>query len=414
MATPSLPGPPSEHRQLRSALEFAVAIADAGHRLKPPLPSPPELRTFAKHRRLPGGALGRVRRLVESAPEFRQRLAVAATDEFVDALGREWLRREPGWEERVRDLETDASAAQAEADQTAELKRSERRRQAAEAVAARTRAELAVLDGQLAERVVELDRCRAELVAERAGQTAHQGEVAAARQAARHAADRAAADRARLDAVTAERDAALRRVEVAERQRDELLVARAERSGVAVSAAQLGDLQALAESARRLAARLGALTDVPVVPRVPVTVPGRVAGDVAATAEYLLRVREAVTFVDGYNVAKRVWPDLSLEQQRERCLDAVDAVARRFGSELVVVFDGADVVGAHSAHPRMARVRYSPAGTIADDIIRAEVAGVDPARPVVVVTNDNEIRRDVAQAGANVVSSEAFATVALR
>lgn len=414
MVTSSLPGPPSQHRHLRSALEFAVAIADAGHRLKPPLPSPPELRRFARHRRLPGGALGQIRRLVESSPEFRQRLAVAATDEFVDAVGREWLRREPGWEGRVEQLEADASVAETKADEAAELKRSERRREAAETVAARTRAELAALDETLAERTAELDRCRAELAAERAGQTARQGDLAAARQAARHAADRAGADRARLDAVAAQRDDALRRVELAERQRDELLVARVERSGIAMSTSRLGDLQAIAEAARRLAARLGTLTDVPVIPRAPVAVPGRVAADVAATAEYLLRVRNAVTFVDGYNVAKRVWPDLTLEQQRNRCLDAVDAVARRFGTEVVVVFDGADVVGSHAAHPRMARVRYSPAGTIADDIIRAEVAGVDQTRPVVVVTNDNEIRRDVVQAGANVVSSEAFAAVALR
>jgi predicted RNA-binding protein with PIN domain len=94
-------------------------------------------------------------------------------------------------------------------------------------------------------------------------------------------------------------------------------------------------------------------------------------------------------------------------------LDAVDAVVRRFGAELVVVFDGADVPGAHARRRRLARVRYSPAGVSADDVIRREVADADPARPVLVVTNDAAVRRDVAAAGANLTASEVFADLAL-
>ena len=43
-----------------------------------------------------------------------------------------------------------------------------------------------------------------------------------------------------------------------------------------------------------------------------------------------------------------------------------------------------------------------------DDVIRAEVAAVPTSRPVVVVTNDQAVRRDVSAAGANLISSDAF------
>ena len=116
--------------------------------------------------------------------------------------------------------------------------------------------------------------------------------------------------------------------------------------------------------------------------------------------------------VDGYNVAKLAWPDDELAVQRQRCLDVVDDIARRFGSEIAVVFDGADVIGGHSKQRRLARVTYSPAGESADDVIRAEVETTSPARPVVVVTNDKAVRRDVAKDGANLISSESFLAIA--
>ena len=126
------------------------------------------------------------------------------------------------------------------------------------------------------------------------------------------------------------------------------------------------------------------------------------------TAEFLLRVPGIIVLVDGYNVAKLGWPGLSLEQQRTNMLDAVDGLARRFGTEFVVVIDGADVVGAHADRRRLARVTYSPAGVKADDVIRAEITGLDPGRSAAVVTNDREVRRDVMAAGANIITSEAF------
>ena len=114
--------------------------------------------------------------------------------------------------------------------------------------------------------------------------------------------------------------------------------------------------------ARTLADELIAMVATGPVRRQAIEVPRTAAKDPQLTAEYLLRVPALVAIVDGYNVAKLAWPDLSLDQQRTNLLDAVDGLARRFGTEFVVVLDGADVVGAHADRRRLARVRYSPAG----------------------------------------------------
>ena len=52
------------------------------------------------------------------------------------------------------------------------------------------------------------------------------------------------------------------------------------------------------------------------------------------------------------------------------------------------MFDGADVPGASAPTRRLVRVVFSPAGVIADDVLRAEVGALPLTQPVVVVTND--------------------------
>ena len=101
---------------------------------------------------------------------------------------------------------------------------------------------------------------------------------------------------------------------------------------------------------------------------------------------------------------------VALEQQRDVLLDAVENLARRFGTDITVVFDGASVVGAHTTRRRLVRVVYSPEG-VADDVIRDEVRRLPTSRAVVVVTDDNEIIRDVRAEGANTVPSNAFVAI---
>jgi predicted RNA-binding protein with PIN domain len=174
----------------------------------------------------------------------------------------------------------------------------------------------------------------------------------------------------------------------------------------------------LAEAASALLPEPVAVAEpsAPSPPRAPLArKPPRLPGGVIAAspegAEFVLRDGAGLTLVDGYNVAKLGWPSLELEQQRRQCVTAVENLAKRWNLAITVVFDGADVAGAHTASRRRVRVMYSSAGVSADDVLRNEVAAADPARPVVVVTNDREIVRDVRRAGASVVSSDDFLTL---
>jgi predicted RNA-binding protein with PIN domain len=143
---------------------------------------------------------------------------------------------------------------------------------------------------------------------------------------------------------------------------------------------------------------------------VPIALPGGVISTSAAAAQHLVEAGAAI-LVDGYNVAKLVWPDRTLEQQRDALIARTENLAQRHGATITVVFDGSSIVGAHAPQRRMIRVVYSPAGTSADDVIRAEVAHLPPDQSVVVVTNDREIADDVKVLGANVVPSNAFIAV---
>ena len=403
-----------EHRHLRSAIEFAVAIAEAGQRLRPPIPFPAELKPYLKAPRLPAGALGGLRRAIEADERFRHRLAAGAVDELVDPIGREWLAATPGWEERAAALARADDERAADRDLERALRRADKRRVAAEQATARTRAELVAAGERIAELTRQLDEAHSHRGSVTADRAAQRDELAAARTAARHADDRAQADRDRLAATQRELTAAREAATVAAAQRDALLAERAERAGVAVGVGALDEVRMLAEAARRVAAGLDALVATPEAPaRRPLALPGGTARDSVRAAEFLVRAG-GIVVVDGYNVAKLAWPDETLARQRQRLLDAADDLARRFGTELVVVFDGADVVGAHGGQRRLTRVCYSPAGVTADDVIRAEVVAAPVSRAVVVVTNDQAVRRDVAAAGANVVSSDAFLALARR
>jgi hypothetical protein len=404
--------PEIEHRYLRSAIQFAVEIAAAGQRRRPPLAYPTDLKPYLRQSRVPSAALGKLRRAIEADNRFRTQLAAGALPELVDPIGIEWLRREDGWEARVADLIAAAEAAEEQADAETALRRAERKREAAEQAAIRTRVELVQSQSRIDELTTALEARRQQAAAAAGELAAVRADLAEARAAARHANDRADAARRRLESIENERDEARRRAEIAEALRDELLAERAERAGVRVPAERVGELDELARTARSLADRLGGLAEVRTGRRRALALPGGVAGESPRATEFLLRAPAALVLVDGYNVAKLGWPEVELAIQRERCLDLVDDIARRFSSEVAVVFDGAEVVGSHATRRRLARVAYSRPGESADDVIRTEVKAAPLERPVVVVTNDRAIRRDVAADGANIISSDSFLAVA--
>ena len=396
---------PSDHRHLRSALEFSVLMAKEGRKFKPPMKYPKGLDKYLKVARIPSTSLSSIRRIVEADDGFRARIAAGALPELVDPIGKLWLERPTGWADEVRRLVTEDDAAAESADVAKQLKKAERRRDAAESAAARARLEVVVLHELVAQRDVVIDDLRTDVAKLTESLDDVQAELVDARNEARHSRDRASAALGKLQAAESARANAFAAQGQAETVRDDVLADRA------TLAAERSELERLATSAEALAQQLATL----VAPRVigapktirrkPLALPGGVLGDSLAAGEYLLRSGASIV-VDGYNIAKLAWPNLDLEGQRVVLLDAIENLTRRFGSDITVVFDGADVVGASADGRRIVRVVYSPAGVVADDVIRDEVRRLPATRAVVVGTNDQQIVRDVRAMGANTMTSD--------
>ncbi|HSE09599.1 MAG TPA: NYN domain-containing protein [Nocardioidaceae bacterium] len=136
---------------------------------------------------------------------------------------------------------------------------------------------------------------------------------------------------------------------------------------------------------------------------------GSLANDDPALLDQLLALPRVHLIVDGYNVTKDAWPGSSLETQRDRLLGGLAPLAARTRAEVTVVFDAGDKVERPLVkRPRGVRVLYSPYGVIADDVIRQLVAAEPTGRPVVVVTSDQAVARDVRRDGAKVVAAVAL------
>ncbi len=398
-----------EHRHLRSALEFAVLVAAEGQKRRPPLAFPKELKQYFGVARIPSGALGRIRRAVENDDRFRRGLAAGAQPELVDDVGRCWLEARSGWERRIEALIDEQQSERESTDLRRDLKRAEKRRQAAEQAAARTRVELLQQRELIDTQRTEIDLLHADLLKANDAVEEMRVELIDTRNEARHARDRERSALARIDELHEQRaapgPAAPTPVNTAPAQpgpdRAEL------RSALDAAQALVSSLEALtAEPESSRSARSGA----PGSARRPLAVPSGIISTSAAAADHLVRTG-ATIFVDGYNVAKLGWPDVSLEQQRTSLISGVENLARRVNADITVVFDGASVVGAHAQHRRSIRVLYSPAGITADDMIRSEVAAMPGTEPVIVVTNDREIVDDVRAVGANVIPSNALLAV---
>jgi predicted RNA-binding protein with PIN domain len=394
-----------ESRHLRQALEFAVLMASEGQKFKPPLAHPAGLKKYFKANRIPTSALGSIRRMIDADDTFRRRIAAGALPELVDPIGKLWLERPEGWQRTIATLAAEADEAADQADAAQRLKKAEKRRDAAEQAAARSRAEIVSLTERVARRDEVIDGLRSDvqkLVDEAAELRA---ELIDTRNDVRHARDREAAALGKLEAAERARSEAVAKQGAAEHVRDDVLADRA------IVSAERSELARLAAAASALSDQLAAVATPPrsgrpgPVKRKPMALPGGVLGSSQAAAEFLLRSGASV-LVDGYNVAKQAWPNLDLAGQRVVLLDAVENLVRRYGSDITVVFDGADVIGATADGRRVVRVMYSPEGVTADDVIRDEVRRLPGTRHVVVVTNDREIMTDTRRSGANLMSSD--------
>ncbi len=134
---------------------------------------------------------------------------------------------------------------------------------------------------------------------------------------------------------------------------------------------------------------------------------GRTApDDDPALFDELLALPQVHLIIDGYNVTKTAWPNSPLHSQRQRLVTALGALVAQRRIEVTVVFDGAELSGPVQLNPpRGVRVRFSPAGVIADEVIRQLVRAEPPGRPVVVVSTDREVAESIITMGARSLSA---------
>lgn len=402
---------------IRPALELAFAAVVAAARPPASVPLPAALRPLARFQKLPTTALAVVRRVLDADDALRSRLAATVNADLLGRPSQLYLARPPGWEAELASLVAEQDAARA-ASLDARAERSARRRlAAAQEAAQRVAAELAAATIELAARadsVARLERRAAELERALAGS---EGERRGLERRLRAAEQQAAAASER--AAVLERAAALEagaapvaRVPAAPAVAPIVAVDRALEvidDAVVSLAAAVERARALLEPAPAPAPSAGPRERR----RVPLAVVRGLPADSAELARAWLAMPGVILLVDGYNVAKLGWPGESLPVQRERLLDALEALEARLGTQVEVVFDGADLGAAGPSGRRHVRVSFSPPGVSADEMILELLAALATAIPVVVATDDGAVREAARRRhGATLIGSRQLLTAA--
>ena len=114
--------------------------------------------------------------------------------------------------------------------------------------------------------------------------------------------------------------------------------------------------------------------------------------------------------VDGYNVSKTGFAELSLADQRDRLVRQLSALGARTSAEVTVVFDGAAVTTTRP-FARGVRVLFSAPGVQADDVIADLVRAEPTGRPVVVISSDRRVADHAVRSGARSGPSSVFLAV---
>lgn len=155
------------------------------------------------------------------------------------------------------------------------------------------------------------------------------------------------------------------------------------------------------------AARRGRQPGARVRPGRPTRLPKGIAPGTREEAEALLGPGRLV-IVDGYNLTMARGGQLSLEEQREWLIRVLSGLASRRKVRPQVIFDGRG--GGGGGRPgdaaRGVSVVFTPSGVTADDEIALAVEATD--EPIVVVTDDRELRDRVRPHGADLLRVEQF------
>ncbi|MFP5309370.1 MAG: NYN domain-containing protein [Actinomycetes bacterium] len=234
-----------------------------------------------------------------------------------------------------------------------------------------------------------------------------------------------AAVRAALEAAGEERERAVER----ERRRQDATVAslreelraarRAAQEAEQRAATAEGRASALADAAaaapalgaagRRTAA--GASSDDELRPGRPSRLPAGVHPDTREAAELLLQPGRRV-LVDGYNVTltatERRGGGWSLAEQRAWLVGGLATLAARRRVEPEVFFDTSTAGPVQGERLRGVTVRFTVPGVTADDEIVLAVAASDPTEPLLVVTDDRELRGRLREHGVDLLHGGAL------
>ncbi len=413
-----------------------VTLTSAAMTGMPDSELPPPLRRiarFAPQRRAKLGAAAIATHLTND-PVFRQRIAdrvlaeagelgaAVANGDFpaaadpIELAALAYLARPMGWVELIGKA-NDAVRAEAEAALIAERVRQ------AEQRASRAEADRDAM-------TAELERLRDEVAALRERNNGLSMEIKALTKALRDAEHREqkaaatlASERGRIARTAADHEAEVRRLK-AKLADAEAALETARQANREIRAAGDARLWLLLETLERTARGLQAELGFKPVERLPAdfvadtaaerpdaAMPGSRkarAADDPSWLDELLGMPRVHLIVDGYNVTKRGFGELSLEQQRRRLVTGLGGIAAQTGIEVTVVFDGAERVHGLPPAPRNVRVLFSRKGETADDLIRRLVRAEPSGRPVVVVSSDREVADGVRRHGAYPVASDAL------
>ena len=341
-------------------------MAAEGQKRKPPMRYPPELKPYFAKQRIPSGSLGRVRRAIEADPTLPDTDRGGALPELVDESGGCGSSVPTGWE-AAEDLAS--SAAPPSPTRSAASRRRTPRSGATPQSRRRTRPGRA----GAAPRRIAAQRARDRRAARRRGQGGGVAGRAAGRADRRPQRDPPRPrPRGRGDQQAAERREPRRRarqLDRRQRSRRRLAAAPSTPAAAELVAARRGRA-ALADQLDDLLPRSRASRPRRPAPRTqPLRCPGRDL-HVGRAAEFSCGPTRSCS-IDGYNVAKLGGRRSTSRASARRCSTRREP-RRRFGTDITVVFDGASSsaptpIGADDAGV------YSPAGVIADDVIRDEV-----------------------------------------
>ncbi|HEX2902531.1 MAG TPA: NYN domain-containing protein [Jatrophihabitans sp.] len=348
--------------------------------------------------------------VVDTSPELAEQIRsgrVPPTAEPVDVAVITYLTRPPGWSERLSSLSEQLAAIERRraddaelsdlrqqidrlAEQNAQLARDRERARAALADAGSAQADqlaeatrrVRTLTGELRSARRQLDELTVELAQVRA-----EADV------------RAAADSAELRRMRARADAAEAELDTARR---------AARSGRDHDQARLWVLLETLSSAVTGLRRELDVVDPGVRPADLARSGPAVTGNRPSVVDgplldRLLDTGSVHLVVDGYNVTKTGYGELTLAEQRTRLVSSLGPLAARTAAEVTVAFDGtAAPLGAAAAvsAPRGVRVLFSAPGQLADDLIRDLLRAEPTGRLVLVASSDQAVAASARAAAA--------------